>query len=346
MTHALVTGASGFIGHHLVRELVERGHEVTCLVRHASNTTALRELDVRLVRGDVTDPCSLRSAVEDVDHVYHLAGRTKALCYRDYHQVNCEGIRHLLEACAQRVTPPDVVLVSSLAAVGPSRRRDLPVLETIEPSPVSDYGRSKRAGELVAEQFADKMAITIVRPPIVFGQYDQASLPLFRSINAMGVHLVIGRGRQSHSLIHATDLAQLIISAGAIGTRLSGPRARDESTAASGYYHAACDETITYAELGHRIARGLGRRGALIVPTPPRTVWVVAAANTVLAHLTGRPRFLVIDKAREARGGHWICTAERARDHLMFAPRKTLDERLEETAEWYRHAGWLLGSAR
>ena len=109
MAKALVTGASGFIGMHLVDALVARGDEVTCLVRKSSKVERLQTLGVRLVTGDVTQPESLPDAVAGQDVVYHLAGRTMALKDRQFFEVNRRGVIHVAKACAGRETPPVMV---------------------------------------------------------------------------------------------------------------------------------------------------------------------------------------------------------------------------------------------
>jgi uncharacterized protein YbjT (DUF2867 family) len=88
MAKCLVTGASGFIGTHLVRALIERGDEVSCLVRRTSKLVNLNGLPVQLVQGDITDAASLAPAVGNCDVVYHLAGLTKALSMADMMRAN------------------------------------------------------------------------------------------------------------------------------------------------------------------------------------------------------------------------------------------------------------------
>ena len=186
MSKTLVTGASGFIGTHLVRALVEKGHAVTCLVRQRSVVKPLEALGTRLCAGDVTDANSLTSAVNGQDVVFHLAGRTRALNAHEFHAVNEGGTRAVAQACAAQTPPPVLVIVSSLAAAGPSTL-DRPHVETDPSAPVSHYGRSKRAGELAAAAMAHRIPVTVVRPPIVIGPGDRLGLPLFASVARFGV---------------------------------------------------------------------------------------------------------------------------------------------------------------
>ena len=219
MAKVLVTGASGFIGTHLVSALAERGDEVTCLVRRTSRVEPLREAGARFVYGDVTDRASIVPAVQGQQIVYHVAGCTAALAARKFYYVNQRGVANIAQACAGQTTPPILITVSSLAAAGPSHD-GAPMTERHPSRPVSHYGHSKRAGERAAEHFADRVPITIVRPPIVVGERDRLALPLFRSVARFGVHLVPGLDQRRFSLIHADDLVQLLILAAERGKRL------------------------------------------------------------------------------------------------------------------------------
>ena len=179
---------------------------------------------------------------------------------RYFYRVNQRGVANVAQVCAGQTTPPVLVSVSSLAAAGPANE-GVPKTEADRAEPVSHYGHSKRAGERAAEHFADRVPITIVRPPIVLGEADRLGLPLFRSIARFGVHMVPGLDRRRFSLIHADDLVQLLILAAERGKRLP-PRGRPESHGPQGYYFAACEENPTYADLGRMVAEVDG--------TPPR----------------------------------------------------------------------------
>ena len=273
------------------------------------------------------------------DIVYHLAGLTLALTKRQFFRVNQGGIRNIAQACAAQVSPPVLLVVSSLAAAGPALD-GRPKIESDPAEPVSEYGRSKRAGEQEAESFADRVPTTIVRPPIVLGERDRLGLPMFRSVNRFGIHVVPGRGRHRFSLIHAADLAELMILAAQRGKRLA-PLGGNGSQSGQGYYFAACEEDVVYDDLGHLIGRVLGRRRVLPLHVGKSTVWVVAAVMEAASQIMRRPLYLHIDKAREITAGSWICSPRRAVEDLGFSVKAPLVERLRQTAEWYRSEGWL-----
>lgn len=339
MAKVLVTGASGFVGTHLVEALTERGDEVTCLVRNSSRIEPLRRLNVRLVHGDVTDHESLAPAIAGQQIVYHVAGSIYVVRPRQFYSVNRLGVANVAQVCADQTTPPVLVSVSSLAAIGPSTD-GRPKSETDPSEPVSHYGHSKRAGERVAETFADRVPITIVRPPIVLGEYDKTCFSLFHSIARFGVHLTPSLERSRFSLIHADDLAQLLILAAERGKRL--PTADGTNGHGSpGYYFAACEESPLYSDLGRMISKALGRRWVMVIPTSSPIVWTVATAGELVSRVRQRPLAINVDKAREITAGSWLCSARLAAEQLGFKVGAPLLDRLRQTADWYRREKWL-----
>jgi dihydroflavonol-4-reductase len=339
MAKVLVTGASGFIGTHLVERLTARGDDVTCLVRSTSKVEALRKAGASLVFGDVTDLASLPPAVNGQSVVYHLAGCTQSLAPRHFYKVNQHGVANVAQVCAGQTTPPVLVVVSSLAAAGPSHD-GRPKDEADRAEPVSHYGHSKRAGERAAEQYADRVPTTIVRPPIVLGEGDRMGLALFRSIARFGVHMVPGIDQRRFSLIHADDLVNLIVLAADRGKRLP-QREHPDSHGPEGYYFAACEENPVYSDLGRMVAEAMGRHVVLVIPTVTPLVWMVAVAGEAISRIRHDPLFINLDKAREITAGNWLCSADRAAKELGFAVRVPLLERLRQTAQWYRDHKWL-----
>ena len=120
MAFVLVTGATGFIGARLVERLAERGDRVACLVRKTSDTSRLERLGVERRVGALDDEAGLAAALQGVDAVYHLAGMVHGRRLEDFLEVNAHGAERLCRAAAAQPTPPVMLLVSSLAATGPS----------------------------------------------------------------------------------------------------------------------------------------------------------------------------------------------------------------------------------
>ena len=333
--HVLVTGASGFIGHHLVRALRDRGAQVRCLVRKTSQVDELQRLGAELVYGDVTDLDSLVEAVSECSVVYHLAALTTALSFAELLRVNEVGSRNVAQACAQGNEPPVLVMLSSLTAAGPSEE-DAPLTESDPPQPISLYGRSKLAGEMAAAAFASDISLTIIRAGIVFGEFDRDVFKMFWWVDK-GIHAIPVDGQNRYSLIHAADCAELLISAA-----LGGERVPAQKDGGQGYYHAAYDVHPTYIELYEQIASVLSRRRIVRIQFPRALTLLVVGLLEGAARLAGQtPSIVNLDKAREGFAGSWTCSPEKAERQLGFAPEVGLEERLRQTASWYQQEGWL-----
>ena len=336
MQTLFVTGASGFIGAHLVRELVRRGIRCKCLMRPTSIVAARPTAGVELVVGTIEEPDSYRMALEGCDVVINLAGVVYALDKRRLFQVNGEGCARLADACLAARHPPRLIHISSVAAAGPPPRGKSIRLESDPPQPISLYGRSKLQGELALTERAGKLPITIIRPGIVYGPGDLKLAESIRVIYRWRLHPVVGYRTPPLSLIHVDDLVQLILLAIERGETIS-----TDPTSSAGYY-IACDDSEfpTYWEFGHRIARSLDQR----VVVWPLWRWVarcVGFSAHNLSKLRKQPSLLTVDKVREASVRSWASSCEKARQQLGFVPSKPLDDHLRETSRWYVDNGWV-----
>jgi nucleoside-diphosphate-sugar epimerase len=304
---------------------------------------------LEIVTAPLEDPDALQHAVRGCDAVYHLAGRTSALTTPELYRTNGWGSYLLAKACAEATTPPRLVVVSSLAAAGTSISGRLRT-ERDPSTPVSEYGRSKRAGELAATAWARNLGVSIVRPGIVFGQRNEEMLPMFRSIARFHIHAVPGYQPRRVGLIHHEDLIEILLRVERQGEVVSADVQRRQAGSVEelpgtdggeGYYVAVMPEFPTYAQLGRMIAQAMGTSRMLVMPISEPVAWLAAASNQYLNRARGRSDSFNLDKIREAFAGDWVGCTQKLQQQLGFQPPRSLQQRLDETAEWYRANGWL-----
>lgn len=326
---SLVTGGTGFLGSHLVEELVRRGHEVDCLVRRTSNLQWLEALPVRLVYGDVTSKESLTDAVSGKDYVYHAAGAIQGKSEWAFDLANHFGTVNLLQACLRyNAGVRRFVLISSLSVGGPSGR-GAPVREEDPPQPVSLYGKSKWKAEEAAKQFIGRFPVTIVRPPVIFGPRDRGMYPFFKALKK-GIVVRIA-GERKASFVYVKDVVA--------GTILA---AETEAGAGQTYYIAS-ERGTRWRDFAETAARAAGPspRSVREVVVPAGMVRAVGAFNSVAAVLTGKARMLDWQKSREIVQPYWLCDISRAKRELGYQPAYSLEAGLAETIQWYEEKGWL-----
>jgi len=337
MPRAFVTGATGFVGSNLVALLCRRGWEVDGLIRDPSRAAPLERLGATTHLGSLADRPTLVRAMAAADTVFHVAGRVRALSEAQFATDNVEGTRNIVEAAAARSQPPVVVLVSSLAAGGPSHPHQ-PRSETDEDQPISAYGKSKLAAERIARPYADEVPISIVRPPIIFGPADRASLAIFAGVKRWNLHPVPGYRKFSVSLVHVADLSDAMLRIAQQGTRIAPPNG--PAAPGAGLYYVAAERAIPYSQLGKLAAKSLGCLGVAL-PLPKAVFWIAGGAAEVVGQIRRRPGVLTLDKIREAVAPGWECNDEKIRVELGYKPAASLEQRFAETADWYRQQGWI-----
>jgi nucleoside-diphosphate-sugar epimerase len=320
---ALVTGATGFVGSHVVEALRARGDDVVALYRRNEARAALQAMGATPLAGSLEDEASLRAALTGIDVVYHVAGLVSGTSDALL-RVNEAGTRCLL-ACCRAAAVRRFVLVSSQAALGPSSP-GVRLAEDAPCRPVTPYGRSKLAGEL-AVRAETVLPWTIIRPPSVYGPRDREFLRLFRVVRT-GIAPVFGWGVQQLSLVHVHDLAELIARAGRT------------DRAAGQTYHAAHPEIITSGEVARAAGAAVGRR-PVVVPVPPLLATPIVWAIGFAADRTGRRTVVHPDKLPEFLAPAWLLDSSRAQRELGWTAAIDAAGGMRGTAEWYRREGWL-----
>jgi len=320
-----VTGATGFVGGHLVRALTARGDSVVALARRRTTHEALRQLGCAPVDGSLEDAMALSAALRGVNVVYHVAGVVGAPTDAEYFAVNEHGTRRLVEAVRAAAPPLSrFVYVSSAAALGPSQR-GTPLLEDAPPHPLTPYGRSKLAGEVVVRESG--LPWSIVRPPAVYGPGDRAFLRLFKIVK-LGIAPVFGTSAQELSLVYVADLARAIVLAGT------------EPAGANQLFHAGHSEVATSGSVARAAGAAIGRK-PVVFPLPGFIARPIVTAMGWGAALTGTKSIMNANKMDEFMAPGWLIDVTKAERLLGWKAAMPMTEGMRLTADWYRAQGWL-----
>lgn len=322
-----VTGATGFVGSFLAELLVNRNYQVKTLVRKSSNLKWIADLDVECVYGDLSDKEFLKKAISDCDYVYHVAGVTKARTESEYFKGNYDGTVNIVDAAVEG--NPGVkrfLFVSSQAAIGPSPTF-IPIDENVDPNPLTWYGNSKLAAEKYVEENKNKIPVTIVRPPAVYGPRDADVLEFFRAVNK-GIIPQLGGKDKYVSLVNVHDLARGIFMA-----------AESKNTVGEAYF-VANPEPISWSEFSRLTLEILGKKG-ITVPVPLLVMKGLAYLYEGYSSLTGKNTIVNQQKIIEMEQDFWTCSPRKAKKDFGYESKITLSEGIGEVLAWYKQNNWL-----
>jgi len=302
-----VTGATGFVGSHLLAALARHGWTLRLLVRRWSPLPSLAGIAAEIVWGDLADEPALRQLVAGVDAVVHAAGLIKARRAGDFQTINRDGTARLAAVAAGL----PFLLLSSLAAREPQ---------------LSPYAASKRAAEeILAARGGPWLA---VRAPAVYGPGDRETLAYFRAV-ARGLAPQPRVADERLSLIHVADLAETLALA---LDRPPSPSTYEIDDGWQGGY--------SYADIAMAAAAALGRR-ARTLQIARRQMMAVARMNLLRQSLGGSTQILTPAKVKEMFHSDWTIHDRRLASAVGFRARYDLVEGFRHTVLWYRAQGWL-----
>jgi len=323
---ALVTGANGFIGSHLVEALVQRGWDVSCLVRRTSRLDSLAGRPVRMVVGDSRDRESLRPAVRGQDYIFHLAGLINAPDTKTYFEANAGGTLNLLEACLEEGPPfRRFVHVSSISAAGPSPCGGAPLREDDECRPITDYGRSKLEAERLVLERADRLPVTIIRPPNVIGPRQKELADSIRLIRRRILPLV-GTGRPQTSLAYVGDVVAALLLAA------ERPDSRNQ------IYFVTDGPGHSWREVTRAVIDALGMRGPFL-RVPYGLQLAAAAIAEAVARLRKTVPVVSLANVLAARRYCWIYDGSKIERELGFRAATDLAEAVRLAVAWVVEGG-------
>lgn len=307
-----VTGATGFIGQHVVRALRSDGAHVRALTRRPIKAQD-DELPGSLtwIEGTLADEAPLQDLVTGCDGVIHLAGAIKALSRDDFLTHNTEGTKRLAKIAAAQAEPPRFIHVSSLAAREPR---------------LSNYALSKREAEKALRPFRDKMSISILRPPAVYGPGDPETLRIFQ-MAARGFALVPANRSARLSLIHVEDLASAILNLLPARDDPGEPLEVDD-----GHPQGHDWDGVIAA------AAAAVQTSPKTIPLPALALYLAGGIGSLVAQITQKPSVLSWDKVPELLHPDWVA---RGAGVPGWAPTWELSKGFKNTVNWAISRGLL-----
>lgn len=324
----LVTGATGFVGRHLVRRLAEAGANLRVLVRRTSQTAPIQGLGAEICEGDITDPQSVRRAMDGVDVAYHLA----ALMYdwgrwERFYRINVEGTRHVCEAAASAGVRR-IVFTSSVAATG---LEDFPSLKD-ETHPLTDsrhpYCRSKALAEKVVREYAASLETVVLRPAYVYGpaEFNVGVYTVARLVRR-GFRVLPGDGRNWHHRIYVEDLAEALVRVGAHEN-------------ATGKTYLVGGPLTTAEEFWQALTGAMGAKPIVFVPKA--VGWAVACVLEAAYRATGQRKAPLLSFFRlgvMTNNNGW--DTSRMESETGFRAVTPPEEGLRAAVRWWQEHGYL-----
>jgi len=318
---AAITGATGFLGGHLLEALAAQGFQLRILVRREVDLPPHLRACTEIISGDLASAEALERLVEGASVIIHSAGLTKALSKQAFMSVNCDGAERLAMAAQRRASGAHFILISSLAAREPQ---------------LSAYADSKRAGEDAVRRAFAEGHLTILRPPAIYGPGDRELLPLFK-LASMPLIPLFGGATSRVALAHVADVVAMLVALAA--------KPAYSQTETNLY---SCGGNVSEGYKWHEIfaaaatAQGVEPRFFQLPPLAAAALLRTAGGlSNAWAYLTGRPQVFSLGKAREMLHPDWSVHENELLLDGSSRPGISLREGFETTISWYRRKGWL-----
>lgn len=324
----LITGASGFVGYHLITTAIEHGLDVYAAIRPNSDISHLKDLDINYVNLNFNVVDELKTELEAKQYAYivHAAGTTKAKTLQEYNKINAQYSKNLALAASQvNYKLEKFVFVSSLAAIGPIEDFNKSIEDDSNPKPITLYGSSKRLAEDYLNAI-ENLPLIIVRPTAVYGPREKDIFILFKTIN-QGLEPYIGKFKQLLSFIYVKDLAKIIVKF-------------LESDLTHKTYNISDGQSYDRYALADGLKKAMHKR-TLKLYIPLNVIKGLAKVMDKVYAGSVKTPTLNKEKIKELTAPNWTCSIENLKEDLQFVPQYNLEQGLAESVKWYKENNWL-----
>ncbi len=322
----LITGASGFLGYHIINAAVENGYDVYAAIRKSSNVKHLEHLGIQYVMPEYNNAEALEKLFEEYgfDYVIHAAGTTKANSDAEYDLINNIYTLNLANAAAKNKNVKRFVFISSLASIGPSNNAGENITENTLRNPVTAYGKSK----LNAENNLKKVDIasTVFRPTAIYGPREKDIFIVTKTLSK-GIDAYIGKKEQQLSFVYGADMGEIAVRA----LKQTGANTDYNITDGKSYSRYA------YAD----IIKGLLNKKAVRFHLPLPVMRAVLFIVEKISKAMNKVPTISIEKLNELTAVNWVCDISKAKNELGFEPKFDLEKGLKASVDWYKENKWL-----
>jgi UDP-glucose 4-epimerase len=322
----LITGASGFVGYHLIEEALKNNLEVYAAIRKSSQVDHLKKFEINYTYPDFNNPAALETEfnTNQYHYVIHAAGLTRAADLQAYNAVNLNYTVNLAKAVQASRHCKKMVFISSLAALGPLHTLTGIINDNSPAHPVTSYGKSKLAAEDHIKAM-NGLNCTILRPTAVYGPRDKDIYIALKQF-AKGLEAYIGKAAQKLSFIYVKDLAAASVKALYSGKNQA--------------YNLSDGNFYDRYELAD-ITKDILRSKTVKFHLPVNFVKIIASLAEFVGSLRRQTPVLNREKLHELMATNWYCNIEDAKHDLGFYPQYDLRGGLFETLNWYKANKWL-----
>lgn len=304
-----LTGATGFLGSHLIEELLSRGYLVNALTRKEQPAKE----SVQWVHGDLENEHALTQLIEDCDTIINVAGLIKAKKASDFMVANAHAVVKLKSIAKKATHNPLFIQISSFAA----RERHL-----------SDYAESKYQGEEMLK-IGDDIRWTILRPPAVYGPGDIETLKIFKVVNS-GFAFFPANKKNRVSWIHISDLCNAIATL--VETENCEKKTYEvDDGVSNGYSH----------EEFFKIAAQVMNKSVVSATIPKPVLKTIGSINQILSTLMNYAPMVTSKKVNEICHSDWVLNKNIDFKSTGWLPKIRLTDGLKETLDWYKNNEYI-----
>lgn len=325
--HVLLTGATGFIGSHVLDMLLRENYKVSCLVRKTSSLRWIKDKKDKIIlkEGDFLYPETLNTIMDDVDMVIHIAGLPYSVDWHKYYLVNFIGTKNILQACLKSRKVKKFIYFSSQSACGPVGKGEIRD-EFVTPKPISHSGKSKLLSEEEVLKCKNEMEVLILRPTIIYGPRNFYLLPIFK-LAKKGLFITLGSSNRLINICYIDDLIDMV-------------SLLIKKNYKSGEIFFLGGDNYPVYEIRDLFSKVVGKK-LRNINISDRILPLLGFISEVIGKMFKKNHMFNLDLVKEITRDNWAVNINKICKFLNYVPNTSLKLGLHKTYEWYKSNGFL-----